>query len=231
MSRWSVWVPAAVLLAGCALVAGQREQLSVPLTTPLAAMTADFGGFTSKDMTIDAEQQRVAGMSNYLLRVFKRDTIDVMSLYVGYYDYQRQGKSIHSPKNCLPGAGWEPMTQDIVNVMIDGTPHPVNRYLLGKGAARALVYYWYEGRGRVQASEYRVKWELMRDAARTGRTEEALVRLVIPLAPDASASAPAAAALRRVMPTVAQADSLAQRAAMQYIPEVMRVLPKAASAS
>ena len=57
----------------------------------------------------------------------------------------------------------------------------VNRYLLANKGAQALVYYWYEGRGRVEPSEYRVKWNLIRDAARYGRTEEALVRIVVPV--------------------------------------------------
>ncbi|MBI3790482.1 MAG: EpsI family protein [Gemmatimonadetes bacterium] len=229
MSAWMRWAPAGVLVAGCLLVAGQREQVAAPLAAPLASVPSDFQGLTAKDVTIDADQQKVAGMSSYLMRVFKRDSLDVMSLYVGYYDYQRQGKSIHSPKNCLPGAGWEPMSHTVVPVTIDGTAHPVNRYLLGKGQARALVYYWYEGRGRVAADEYKVKWELLRDAALTGRTEEALVRLVIPLAPDVKATQPAAERLRKLLPSVAQADSLALAAAMRYIPAVMRALPKPAA--
>ena len=58
---------------------------------------------------------------------------------------------------------------------------PVNRYVLAQGGQRALVYYWYQGRGRVAASEYQVKWELLRDAAFKARTEEAMVRIVVPL--------------------------------------------------
>ena len=57
----------------------------------------------------------------------------------------------------------------------------VNRYLLQNGDAQALVLYWYQGRGRVQASEYLVKWDLLRDAALRQRSDEALVRIVVPL--------------------------------------------------
>lgn len=229
MTGWRAWAPAAVLGVGCLLVLGTREQVAVPLSAPLATLSADFGGLRTKDLTIDEKQQRIAGMSSYLMRVFSRDSLDVMSLYVGYYDYQTQGKSIHSPKNCLPGAGWEPMEHAVVEVTVDGVRHPVNRYLLGKGLARALVYYWYEGRGRVAADEYRVKWELLRDAALTGRTEEALVRVVIPLQPDARAAQPEAMRLRELLPSVSQADSLAREAARHYIPAVMRALPKPAA--
>ena len=30
--------------------------------------------------------------------------------FVSYYERQTQGKTIHSPRNCLPGAGWEVLT-------------------------------------------------------------------------------------------------------------------------
>ena len=234
MHKLTVWLPAAVLGAGCLLVTGQREQLVMPLAAPLTSIPQVMFNLSGKDITIDDDQRRIAGMSDYVYRVFKRDSLDLFSVYVGYYDYQRQGKSIHSPKNCLPGGGWEPMSQSVQRVDAGSGPVLVNRYLLGKGPARALVYYWYQGRGRIESNEYRVKWDLLRDAALSGRTEEALVRLVVPVAPDFSGykgqrfEIPAAVKLMLTMP---QADSLAQRAAVQLIPEVMRVLPKAPSAS
>ena len=57
----------------------------------------------------------------------------------------------------------------------------VNRYLIQKGKEQALVLYWYQGRGRVVANEYRVKWNLLQDAARPRRSDEALVRIVVPI--------------------------------------------------
>ncbi|MBI2796949.1 MAG: EpsI family protein [Gemmatimonadetes bacterium] len=234
MPRYAAWLPGAVLAAGCVLVTGQREQLVMPLAAPLTSIPQAMFAMPGHDVTIDDEQRRVAGMSDYVYRVFRRDSLDVFSVYVGYYDYQRQGKSIHSPKNCLPGGGWEPMSQSVQSVTVDGRSHLVNRYLLGKGPARALVYYWYQGRGRIESNEYRVKWDLLRDAALSGRTEEALVRLVIPVAPDFSGykgQKPVLPDEVKKMMTMPQADSLAQRAAVQLIPEVMRVLPKAPSAT
>jgi EpsI family protein len=90
-------------------------------------------------------------------------------------------------------------------------PHVVNRYLLKNGAAQAVVYYWYQGRGRVVASEYTVKWDLLRDAAIEGHTEEALVRLIVPVAPADS--------------TQAHADQLAQEVAPRLLNDVAQVLP------
>ena len=148
------------------------------------------------------------------MRSFARDSSEAFSVYVGFYEMQSQGRSIHSPKNCLPGAGWEIVeTRRTMLGAAAGAP-TVNRVLLDNAGDRALVYYWYQGRGRVTASEYAVKWNLLRDAALTGRSEEALVRIVVPIrARDAAA--------------LASADALARDVAGRLIPEVRRALPPA----
>ena len=86
----------------------------------------------------------------------------------------------------------------------------VNRYLLSNAGERALVYYWYQGRGRVASNEYRVKWDLLRDSALRGRSEEALVRIVVPISPR--------------MP-IERADSVAGAAAVALVPAVFEALP------
>jgi EpsI family protein len=96
-------------------------------------------------------------------------------------------------------------------VMAADGPHLVNRYLLKNGAQQAVVYYWYQGRGRVVASEYLVKWDLLRDAALEGHTEEALVRVIVPVAPSDSMQV--------------GADELAQKVAPRLLDEVSKVLP------
>jgi len=203
------WLPAVVLAAGCVLVGAARRQERVPLARPLETLPATIAGHVGADQTIGADEQRVAGMTSYVLRVFRRDSIPRFSVYVGYYDYQTQGKTIHSPKNCLPGAGWEALQSSPVRIAAGGREVEVNRYLLANGQARALVYYWYQGRGRIASSEYRVKWELLRDAARRGRTEEALVRIVVPIGADGEAAG----------------DSLARAVAAELAPAVDEVLP------
>jgi EpsI family protein len=107
---------------------------------------------------------------------------------------------------------------------VAGHTYPVKRYLLANGAARAMVYYWYQGRGRIEANEYKVKWDLLRDAALHGRTEEALVRVVVPVAAPADASPAAEAAV------LADADRNARAAAERMIPAVDGVIPRAAGA-
>jgi EpsI family protein len=203
------WLPAAVLAIGCVLVRSIDRQRPMPLRAPLAAIAPRLDGFSASDTTIGVEEQRVAGMSAYLLRFYRQEAASV-SLYVGYYDQQTQGRTIHSPRNCLPGAGWEAVESSRRTIPTAAGAVVVNRYLLANKSQRALVYYWYQGRGRVEADEYRVKLDLMRDAALLGHTEEALVRIVVPLGDPARD---------------AQADALAQRVAAGAVPEVAEVLP------
>ena len=131
------------------------------------------------------------------------------SVYVGYYDEQRQGKSIHSPKNCLPGDGWEPVEAGVTVISTPAGTITVNRYRVAKPGQQALVYYWYQGRGRVAHDEFRVKFELLRDAALHGRTEEALVRIVVPVTGT----------------DVGQADQLARKIAPTLVADLDRILP------
>ena len=220
MHKLRAYLPAVVLFAGCLLVANMRTQVSAPLAAPLTDVLAGVTGYTITEQKVSDEERRVAGMSDYVARLYLRDSVVAFSTYVGYYDRQAQGKTIHSPRNCLPGAGWEIVQAGRSEVSIGGSTHNVNRYILKKGASRAVVYYWYQGRDRIVASEYAVKWNLLRDAALRGRTEEALVRIVIPVAPldenDPSS----------VTRAFAGADALAREMAGRLIVDVEHSLPR-----
>lgn len=177
------WGPAFVLSAGIALVNGAGDQTRMPLREPLdVAIPHELLGMGSEDIAIPEEEQAVAGMTSYVMRLYgETEERPEFSLYIGYYDSQMQGRTIHSPKNCLPGAGWEPIGVTTATVTTSDGPVTVNRYLLQRGQERALVLYWYQGRGRIAASEYAVKFDLLRDAAMAGRSEEALVRVMVPI--------------------------------------------------
>jgi len=113
---------------------------------------------------------------------------------VGYYHSQREGSQIHSPMNCLPGAGWLPVTTATATLAMSasGERAVINRYLIQKGLDRRVVMYWYQSHGRVVASEYWSKVYLVLDSMRMNRTDAALVRVIVPVddnrpAPETSA--------------------------------------------
>lgn len=194
------YAPASVLAVGCLMALQVHKQERAPLAQPLTAIPSALGDYSSKNVEISPEEQRAAGMDSYVMRLYRRDSSDYFTLYVGYYEAQTRGRSIHSPKNCLPGAGWEPVSAGTTAVRVADRVFEVNRYVIANGQAQALVYYWYQGRGRISANEYRVKWELLRDKALFGRSEEALVRIVVPvIGPLESAEEVAGSAARNLI--------------------------------
>jgi EpsI family protein len=195
---WGRWIPGGFLAAGCILTFGVNQQRSIPLFRPLDSIPLVLAGQPGIAGVLPEDQRKAAGMSSYIFRYYGKATLP-FEIYVGYYDQQTQGKTIHSPKNCLPGSGWEALQQSTIPLATTQGTVRVNRYVLQNKDQRALVLYWYQGRGRITADEYRVKWELLRDAALRGRSEEALVRVLVHMPPgtrepDASAAAEVAAA-------------------------------------
>jgi EpsI family protein len=168
---------------------------------------------------VSDEERRVAGMTDYVARVYGRDTSIAFTTLVSYYDHQEQGKTIHSPRNCLPGAGWEILRSGTRTLNVDGARHVVNQYVLKNGPATAVAYYWYQGRGRVVANEYRVKSNLLRDAALLGHTEESLVRVVVPV--EGTSALGTSEADKAYTDASVIGDQIAER----MVREVARVLP------
>jgi len=218
---YRLYLPALALMIGTGFTWNARSQDAVPLAAPLTGVLPVVQGYRTEDQRISDDERRVAGMSDYVARVYWRDSVPAFSTFVSYYERQTQGKTIHSPRNCLPGAGWEILTAGQQDITIDGAKRTLNRYVLKNGVATAVVYYWYQGRGRIVSNEYRVKWNLLRDAAVAGHTEEALVRVVVPV--PASANPNDEAEGKRLL---AEASTLGIDIASRLTREVDRVLPR-----
>jgi len=185
-----LWTPTVVLLIGAVLSLGISRQQQMELTKPLEeALPDSVLGIGGENVSLAEPVAAVAGFDDYALRVYGDPNapqtvtgpLPWVSVYVGFYGSQTQGHTIHSPRNCLPGAGWEALSSGKETLDIGGEGNTVNRYLLQNEGTRAMVLYWYQGRGRIAHNEYTVKWDLLRDAALRRRTDEALVRIVVPV--------------------------------------------------
>lgn len=216
-------LPGVTLALGVLLLSGIREQYSVQPRLPMRSLGRSYDGSEGTDLVVPKEEREVAGMSDYVMRSFGPDSAPRFTVYVGYYDKQVQGKSIHSPKNCLPGAGWEILDAQRITMPGGVSGQTINHVVLANKGYRALVAYWYQGRGRVEASEYKVKWNLLRDAAVFGRTEEALVRIVVPLG---NSKTPEESSVALV-----SADSLINALVPQISRSVAQLMPAAPSGS
>ena len=188
------------LLIGAAYLAAASKTENVPVRESLATFPSTIGKWSGKPQPPMPDNiLAILGVDEYLDRAYSAASRQYAGLYVGYYASQRQGDTIHSPLNCLPGAGWEPVAKEYLSVPVvtahGGTQTiTVNRYVIQKGLDRQVVLYWYQSHGRVVANEYRSKIYMVLDAVRLNRTDAALVRIVIPRigdGPDADATADA----------------------------------------
>jgi EpsI family protein len=161
----------------------------------LSTLPAHLGEWQSQgEQPLDDEVLQVLGVDEYVNRTYVNPAGLPLNLYIGYYASQRQGSTIHSPQNCLPGSGWQPVEASRLELDAAGHSFPVNRYVIEKSLRRQVVYYWYQGRGRIVANDYANKLWLMLDAARLHRTNGSLVRIVVPQLPRQAAAADRAAA-------------------------------------
>jgi EpsI family protein len=174
------------LLLGASVMATASRTERIPSRERLAEFPLAIDGWRGENTApLTPEVLAVLGADDYLSRVYFTKGDPYVSLYVGYYESQRQGDTIHSPLNCLPGAGWQPLSKSYLTIPVtDSTGQTstisVNRYVIEKGLDRQVALYWYQSHGRVIANEYRSKLFMIYDAARLNRSDAALVRVMSP---------------------------------------------------
>lgn len=172
---------------------------TIPPRESLSAFPREFAGYhTVGEQTLDDSIAGVLKADDYVLRSYRDDSGQQVDFFVAYYKTQKAGESMHSPKNCLPGWGWDIVKTDEVALRPDDAGHPtmINRYLVEKGGEKAFVLYWYQANGRVIASEYWGKIYLVMDALRTGRRDGAIVRFVVAIPKGSTGAAENEAALK-----------------------------------
>jgi EpsI family protein len=175
-------ITAFTLLAGIVFLHALSHGEPVPLRQPFGQLPLAMDGWLGRDDPLEGRIVSALGVSDYVNRAYMGGGGQRVDLYVGYYQSQRTGDTIHSPKNCLPAEGWSPIESGRVWLENPGKPRvAVNRYLVEAGDDRAVVLYWYQAHGRITLSEYWAKFYLIADSIRTARSDGALVRIFAPI--------------------------------------------------
>lgn len=198
-----VAVAAAVLAGGIFATHSFRPKVAAAPHWPLREFPSELGPSHSEDRPFETQVVRAVGADDYINRVYLGGALPI-ELYVGYYKDQRSGDRIHSPKNCLPGSGWEPVHASRVEIGSEGgVPVVVNGYLVAQGSRRNMVLYWYQSRGEIVASEYMAKFLVITNGLKNRPTDGAMVRIWT-TASDGEVSAQTRAVdfARRVYPQV-----------------------------
>jgi EpsI family protein len=183
MGSKSFVILSGVLLAQAGLFYGFSRKENIPDRLPLAEFR--LAGTTWKsvqDIDIPDDEKDVLKADDLLSRVYQDQSSGrIATLFVAFFDTQRTGKAPHSPKNCLPGAGWAPSRSEIVEIPVPDQTQPIqaNRYIVARGDNQSVVLYWYQSHNRTVASEYLAKYYTVTDAIRYNRSDTALVRVVV----------------------------------------------------
>ncbi|HYM75158.1 MAG TPA: EpsI family protein [Candidatus Dormibacteraeota bacterium] len=201
MTRSTVrFLSAALLIMAAAIFLQARTRGEFfPPRLALQSFPQQLDGWSGTDVSIDQDTLQVLGPGDFLLRVYANQPIaqPPISLFIAYFPSQRAGDTIHSPKNCLPGAGWAPIHSGRTTLSMPGhAPFPVNRYVIAKGSSRQLILYWYWAHDRGVASEYWAKYYLVADSIKMNRSDGALVRIGTAIAANETVDA----AEQRILP-------------------------------
>ncbi len=190
-SRMAAILTAFLAVQGLAYYAvAARPELTPPIA-PLSEFPAVFPGWVVvKDQPVEKEVADVLKASDTLSRIYADQQGAGVLLFIAYFETQRTGATPHSPKNCLPGSGWEPVEPPgIQRIEVPGRAKPleVNRYVVAgldqksMSQQQDVVLYWYQSHNRAIASEYAAKFWLIADAVRYRRSDTSLVRVVAPV--------------------------------------------------
>lgn len=210
-------IPAPFIVAGILLVgfivatsALPRAAEIIPSRAAFVEFPMQLGEWRGRRDTLDGVYSDALKLDDYVLADYVGHSGPSVNLYIAYYNSQRKGEAVHSPRSCLPGGGWQLRDfnqRTLSDVKIDGQALRVNRTLIELGDQRQLVYYWFEQRGRIITNEFAVKWYLFWDALTRNRTDGALVRLITTLPP----SSDEADADRRLVGVAAQVAPMLTR--------------------
>lgn len=183
MKNLRFWLVVLMLAVTDLILRSRSSADTIPFSEPLSAIPTAIAGWSGSNVPMDQESLSILGPGEFLSRVYTHDeNSQPIGLFVAYFPTQRTGVSVHSPKNCLPGAGWAFESSQYIDLKdAAGRTHQVGEYIISNGEERQFVIYWYQAHGRSIASEYWAKFHMVIDAMRTDRTDGALVRIATPI--------------------------------------------------
>jgi len=185
---WAQSLTIGLLLTFCGVTAASidnRQEIK-PERSHFIDFPTRIADWHARRQIMEKKYRDVLKFDDYFMADFSDSTHSPVNLYVAYYESQRKGSSIHSPRSCIPGGGWRIQSVSTESLNINASPIQANRVLIQKGKIRQLVYYWFDQRGRNLTNEYLVKWFLFWDALTRNRTDGALVRYTTLISPSES---------------------------------------------
>ncbi len=178
---------AALFLQGGVFYALAMRTEKTPPMAPLAAFPFSLPGFRMvRDIPTPPEILNILKADDTLTREYASQSGIPVLFYIAFFNSQRYGQAPHSPKNCLPGEGWEPVESSTIEVPVAGWPAPIliNHFVVQHGDDKEVTLYWYQSHNRIIAHEFAAKFWLVVDSIRYNRSDSSLVRVIVRVRED-----------------------------------------------
>jgi EpsI family protein len=121
---------------------------------------------------------------DYVNRVYEQPGASPeLGLFIAYFKTQRTGFNPHSPQNCLPGAGWKPISLAVATLITGVADNrvDVNQYIVQKDNAQLAVVYWFQQGRRSFTNEIVAQFYAIPELMLHGRTDNSLIRVIVPV--------------------------------------------------
>lgn len=163
----------------------QHRDVSVPVSQPLTDIPLRKAQWHMiRQSQFDERVLAVLKPSDYLSRIYADEQGNRVGLYLGYHGGGPGIGPIHSPKQCLPGSGWNLLSDKTSVVMVDGESVNLVEAIYQNGDARQLFLYWFQVMGKSLDSEYSLKFLEVKNSILHNRRDAAFIRLSIDIGDD-----------------------------------------------
>jgi EpsI family protein len=185
LSNKRILVVAIILITGIIFLNLSPDSKVIPIKKPLETFPKEINDWTYNEQVIFSDKiAALLGVDDYIQFKYISPDKKKIDLYVSYFSSQKEGKGFHSPRNCMPGAGWDVVRCEPTQLVIHHSKPvtiEINKMIMQKGAERAMVFYWFQSRGRFIRSEYMQKIYLVLDSILKRRTDGSFVRIMMPM--------------------------------------------------
>src|ERR1017187_5258774 len=119
-----------LLVATMATAKFTERRNPAALVVPLGTISSQLAGWSATaDEKLPDRVEGTLAASSYLTRGYRRGK-DELNLFIAFYEQQRAGESMHSPKHCLPGGGWEIWDYGSAQVPVGRQQVKINKYFI-----------------------------------------------------------------------------------------------------
>ncbi len=166
-----------MLLSGSIIFSQLRSDGElVPIVRSLENFPKQIDGWRGESFRFSQAVYDNLGVDDSIAINYENDNGDKISMYAGYYESQKQGGIIHSPKHCMLGSGWQPIDISEINISIGSRTIPTIKMIVEKHAHKMVTLYWYQSGNRAVANEYMQRLYFIHDSLRYNRTNAAFLR-------------------------------------------------------